>query len=176
MLRSKDLQAKVARPVLWITKMLSGMRRFFYFWKMSYSTRRQEDHICAEMTSGGYSILFFSSCPLTTRSSKCISHMYQPTTKDSFRCVMALIRGLRGLHPCPKCLISNTDLSDLSQDCELRTAVAISQLLKDVANMSAADREEKLKAQGLRPVAVCSTTLYYPETCTYNKHRTPFTH
>lgn len=69
---------------------------------------------------------------------------------------MTLIRGLRGLRPCPKCLIPKEALSDLSQDHELRTAAKTSQLLEEVANMSVGNREEKLKAQGLRPVKVCT--------------------
>ncbi|KZP04009.1 hypothetical protein FIBSPDRAFT_904596 [Athelia psychrophila] len=68
------------------------------------------------------------------------------------QCIMTLIRGLRGLRPCPKCLIPKEALSDLSQDHELRTAAKTSQLLEEVANMSVGNREEKLKAQGLRPV------------------------
>ena len=67
---------------------------------------------------------------------------------------MALIRGLRGLCPCPKCLVLKDQLSDLTQRHENRTAQKIRNLLNEVATLSATDREKQLKQQGLRDVKV----------------------
>jgi len=68
---------------------------------------------------------------------------------------MNLIRGTGGLRPCPKCLISHSELADLTAKYPARTAqntdrvkeVAQSQRLKR-------DAEKILKSQSLRPVKV----------------------
>lgn len=72
---------------------------------------------------------------------------------------MALIRGLHGLRACPKCLIPSDKLSDLSQTYEPRTAAETFEILDSVKNLSAEQREETLKANGLRYVPVSSFTL-----------------
>lgn len=73
---------------------------------------------------------------------------------------MSLIQGLQGLCPCPKCLIPNTVLSNLSENYELRTAANISQLLCEVSHLPATTWEEKLKEQGLRPVEVSPIVVF----------------
>lgn len=72
---------------------------------------------------------------------------------------MALIRGLRGLRACPKCLIPSDKLSDLSQTYEPRTAAETFAILDSVKSLSAEGREEILKAKGLQYVPVGSFTL-----------------
>ncbi|KAF9024771.1 hypothetical protein BDP27DRAFT_1248625 [Rhodocollybia butyracea] len=68
------------------------------------------------------------------------------------QCVMTLIRGLRGLCPCPKCLVRKDDLSDLTKQSPLRTAQGTVDILKKVNTLTRqSDKEEILKQNGLRP-------------------------
>lgn len=73
---------------------------------------------------------------------------------------MALIRGLRGLRACPKCLIPSDALSDLSKDYPLRTTANTMQILKDVATQTREEREATLKDNGLRGIEVCCFQTY----------------
>jgi len=67
---------------------------------------------------------------------------------------MALIRGLRGLCPCPKCLIPHDKLSDLSQKYELYTARTTQDIFKSAAGLKAAARDDIFKKHGLRDIKV----------------------
>ncbi|KAJ7508184.1 hypothetical protein B0H11DRAFT_1848468 [Mycena galericulata] len=68
-------------------------------------------------------------------------------------CVMALIRGLQGLYPCPICFVPWNEQSDLSTEHPKRTATASEKILGDArAERTAAAREEVLKDHGLRDV------------------------
>ncbi|KAF9019316.1 hypothetical protein BDP27DRAFT_1439933 [Rhodocollybia butyracea] len=68
------------------------------------------------------------------------------------QCVMTLIWGLRGLCPCPKCLVRKDDLSDLTKQSPLRTAQGTVDILKKVNTLTRqSDKEEILKQNGLRP-------------------------
>lgn len=67
---------------------------------------------------------------------------------------MSLIRGLKCLRPCPKCLVPRTELSNLTKTHEIRTASQTSRILCEAATKNATDREDLLKAHGLRPVKV----------------------
>lgn len=67
---------------------------------------------------------------------------------------MTLIRGLTGLSPCPVCLVPIDKQADLSLTFELRTKEKVINLFNEVQNKKAVDRNEKLKAQGLRYVKV----------------------
>ncbi|THU80412.1 hypothetical protein K435DRAFT_695754, partial [Dendrothele bispora CBS 962.96] len=68
------------------------------------------------------------------------------------QCIMALIRGFRGLCPCPKCLISSEKLSDLSLHHEPRTPAHTVQILNKAKLLHRkADQDELLKSYGLRP-------------------------
>lgn len=67
---------------------------------------------------------------------------------------MALIRGLRGLCPCPKCLVPKDELSDLSKTYEIRTTEATMQILTEARTKNATDKEDALKKHGLRDVNV----------------------
>jgi hypothetical protein len=70
------------------------------------------------------------------------------------RCVMALIRGLRGLCPCPKCLVPKDQLSDLTQIHRPRTGQGIQDLFDEATDMGTVDRNNLFKAQGLRDIEV----------------------
>lgn len=74
---------------------------------------------------------------------------------------MALIRGLKGLHACPKCFIPSAVLSDLSQHYPLRTAAGTKELLDEAAELSSERREELMKQNGLRYVPVCKTISHF---------------
>jgi hypothetical protein len=69
---------------------------------------------------------------------------------------MALIRGLHGLCPCPRCLVAPEDLSDLTVVSEARTPEGTRQIFLDVeACRTQSDKESILKKYGLRPQEVC---------------------
>lgn len=68
---------------------------------------------------------------------------------------MALIRGFRGLCPCPVCLVPNSEQRRITGNYTLRTAVEVQQLFEEVKKCrTEAEKEEILKEQGLRPVEV----------------------
>ena len=68
---------------------------------------------------------------------------------------MALVRGAQCLCPCPICLISADKQSDLSWICPLCTADDTQAILNHARDMkTAADREDHLKAHGIRGVDV----------------------
>ena len=68
---------------------------------------------------------------------------------------MALIWGLRGLCPCPKCLVPKDQLSDLTQQHMLRTGQGVQDFFDEAADLGAVDKENLLKEQGLRDIEVC---------------------
>ncbi|THV00958.1 hypothetical protein K435DRAFT_818161 [Dendrothele bispora CBS 962.96] len=68
------------------------------------------------------------------------------------QCVMALIRGLGGLCPCPKCLVPQDKLSDLSNTFELRSPENTHKVFQKVNLCSTqAEKEDLLKQVSLRP-------------------------
>jgi hypothetical protein len=67
---------------------------------------------------------------------------------------MALIRGLKGLCPCPKCLVPKDQLSDLTKTHDLRTVEGVRDLFIEAAALGAVDKDNLLKMQGLRDVQV----------------------
>lgn len=67
---------------------------------------------------------------------------------------MSLIRGIRGLYPCPICLVPKDKLSDLSQTYELRTQIGSEALVRRTQGMTMADAEQELRDQSLRPIEV----------------------
>ncbi|KAF7980011.1 hypothetical protein HWV62_40118 [Athelia sp. TMB] len=69
------------------------------------------------------------------------------------QCIMALIRGLGGIRPCPKCLILFDNLSDFPEPPPPpRTASNTMQILDSVKFKTGEERENILKANGLRYV------------------------
>ncbi|KAF7973288.1 hypothetical protein HWV62_15663 [Athelia sp. TMB] len=68
------------------------------------------------------------------------------------RCIMALIRGLRGKCPCPKCLVLAEHLSDLSGNPTPRSAADTMEVLDRVSKMTKEEAEKILKPLGLRNV------------------------
>ncbi|KAJ7849957.1 hypothetical protein B0H14DRAFT_2445266 [Mycena olivaceomarginata] len=68
-------------------------------------------------------------------------------------CVMALIRGVQGLYPCPMCFVPWNEQSDLSTEHPRRTAQdSKDKLEKARACRTLAEREEILKENSLRDV------------------------
>lgn len=74
-----------------------------------------------------------------------------------YRTVMALIRGLKGLFPCPICLVPRDEQSNLSiaRTFELRTQTGSQNLVeRALSSATLAEAEIILKEQSLRPVQV----------------------
>ncbi|KAJ7886048.1 hypothetical protein B0H13DRAFT_1889327, partial [Mycena leptocephala] len=68
-------------------------------------------------------------------------------------CVMALIRGLTSMYPCPICFVPWQEQSDLSTEHPQRIAEDSKRLIQEArALRTAAEREELLKDNGLRDV------------------------
>ncbi|KAF8214910.1 hypothetical protein K438DRAFT_1901905 [Mycena galopus ATCC 62051] len=68
-------------------------------------------------------------------------------------CVMALIRGLQGLYPCPICFVPWDQQSDLSTEHLLRSSAESQQILEVArAKSTKEEREEHLKDHGLRDI------------------------
>ncbi|KAJ7897519.1 hypothetical protein B0H13DRAFT_2234374 [Mycena leptocephala] len=68
-------------------------------------------------------------------------------------CVMALIRGLTSMYPCPICYVPWQEQSDLSTEHPQRVGQDSEQLIQEARAMrTAAEREELLKDHGLRDV------------------------
>lgn len=67
---------------------------------------------------------------------------------------MALIRGFGSAHPCPVCLIHESDLADLLKSGSRHTPVAMQLIVKEAMKLSKKEQEKKLKAYGLRGVEV----------------------
>ncbi|KAJ7713252.1 hypothetical protein B0H16DRAFT_1810756 [Mycena metata] len=66
--------------------------------------------------------------------------------------VMALIRGLRGLYPCPICFVKAEQQSDLAVTSDLRTAQHAQAAIEKARTLNAERSEESLKSLGLRNV------------------------
>ncbi|KAJ7263191.1 hypothetical protein B0H12DRAFT_1209494 [Mycena haematopus] len=66
--------------------------------------------------------------------------------------VMALIRGLRGLYPCPICFVKSDEQSNLSKISTLRTSTKAQEAVKRARSLNAEAREDLLKDMGLRNV------------------------
>ncbi|KAK7049204.1 hypothetical protein VNI00_005805 [Paramarasmius palmivorus] len=67
------------------------------------------------------------------------------------QCAMCLIRGLRSLHPCPKCMVGKEQLSQLSERFNERTPEDTARVLNDVASLTLkGDRDDLLKEYSLR--------------------------
>ena len=74
---------------------------------------------------------------------------------------MALIRGVKSLHPCPRCLIHTSQQGDLSRTAALRTTAEMkAKVLEARAKEFAYESEVILKDCGLRDVDVCPHFLY----------------
>ena len=67
---------------------------------------------------------------------------------------MALIRGIKCEHPCPKCEVSKKNLLDFVRSGHPRTKEETSQYLEQAAQLNAKDKEKLLKDHGLRDVPV----------------------
>ncbi|TFK20498.1 hypothetical protein FA15DRAFT_599615 [Coprinopsis marcescibilis] len=68
------------------------------------------------------------------------------------QCIMAMIRGIKGLFPCPVCLVPREEQSDLSKSWRLRTTPWMQQVFMDTVGMTKEGRNNVLKGYGLRAV------------------------
>ncbi|KAJ7742490.1 hypothetical protein DFH07DRAFT_750448 [Mycena maculata] len=66
--------------------------------------------------------------------------------------IMALIRGLRGLYPCPICLVKSDEQSDVTVVPEARSTSHSYGTVQKARTLNAEGREDLLKASGLRNV------------------------
>ncbi|KAL0057494.1 hypothetical protein AAF712_015864 [Marasmius tenuissimus] len=67
------------------------------------------------------------------------------------QCIMCLIRALKGLYPCPRCMIEKEELSDLSRIWKKRTAADVTEVLNEVDSFDLKkDQEVLLKEHSLR--------------------------
>ncbi|KAJ7301222.1 hypothetical protein DFH08DRAFT_996074 [Mycena albidolilacea] len=71
---------------------------------------------------------------------------------NSISCVMALIRGLRALYPCPICYVKKDEQSELSKHADLRTSQGSKDTVMQGRELNRENREELLKSHGLRNV------------------------
>ena len=68
---------------------------------------------------------------------------------------MALIRGSKGLYPCPVCLVPKGELADLSKTFELRTKENMKAIYEQASDANTAgEKEIILKAYSLRDIKV----------------------
>ena len=69
---------------------------------------------------------------------------------------MALIRGVGSRHPCPRCVIHEESLGYANKTADLRTTGNMKIVLEKARSAHyAREKEEILKANGLRDVDVC---------------------
>ena len=80
-----------------------------------------------------------------------------------FRCVIALIRGVNGLCPCPVCLVPGDKLHDPSTKWELRDMIETQKLVKAAKEGKHSQWEPKLKENGLRKIEVSLQILLFPK-------------
>jgi phage-related baseplate assembly protein len=74
---------------------------------------------------------------------------------------MALIRGLRGLFPCPRCLVPSDELTQFMQHYAFRSTVSMKSIVEKANSfVLAGDKEELLKSYGLRSANV-SRLIYF---------------
>ncbi|KAG1779158.1 hypothetical protein EV702DRAFT_1178670 [Suillus placidus] len=92
------------------------------------------------------------------------------------QCVMALVRGVRSLWPCPICLVPRDALSDASKRHPLRTS-SDSQAIIKLARMKRTleEREKMLKEYGLRDVdnslwSMTHTDLHFHDCGLFDDH------
>lgn len=159
--RLKKIVKSLARRDLLISRELFGIKHFSFYSKNLPSTQNMDIGICVvtRRREDFVQLLLFSL--LIMRNSKSIYiYIYVSSifTDFIFRCVIALIRGLRGLLPCPICTIRQEDLWDLLNISPLRTTQMSRQILEEARGQRlVAQKEEILKHAGLRDIEVCNT-------------------
>jgi hypothetical protein len=73
---------------------------------------------------------------------------------------MALIRGFRGLCPCPVCLVPSMEQRNIMKQYPSRTASDTRTLIQQAwSKDSEAEKEEILKSYGLRVISVSSKSV-----------------
>lgn len=79
----------------------------------------------------------------------------------TIRSVMALIRGVGSLYPCPRCLVADVDLDNFSNRALARTAEQTRSTIEQAREEDlAGESEEILKQSGLRDVDVHSHFIF----------------
>ena len=73
----------------------------------------------------------------------------------TLRSVMALIRGIGSLRPCPRCLVADVDLDNFSDKAPARTARQTRATIEEARRQNLVGKsEEILKNSGLRDIDV----------------------
>lgn len=67
---------------------------------------------------------------------------------------MAMIQGTNSKFPCPMCLIPGSELSNMGASYQLHTTAEMSAVLASTEGMNTTDKEDVLKAYGLRDIKV----------------------
>lgn len=71
------------------------------------------------------------------------------------RCVMTAIRGIKGLYPCPVCLVPQDKQGDHTEIYDLRSTESMQEIFEDARSQTTREAEEGLlKAVSLRPIQV----------------------
>src|ERR1700753_3709355 len=77
------------------------------------------------------------------------------------RCVMALIRGLNSLYPCPRCLVLGENLDNPTNKAPPRTTEGTKATIKRAREQERlGERDNVLKNAGLQDVDVCFNSCY----------------
>ena len=87
--------------------------------------------------------------------------LFDLSGRMALRSIMALIRGVGSLFPCPRCLISEVKQGDPSASAPLRTAADTrATILEARGKQLVGEKEDVLKAAGLRDVDVRPFSYY----------------
>lgn len=78
---------------------------------------------------------------------------------------MALIRGLKGLYPCPICFVKSDEQSDITVVPDLRTSKHSEEAVRKARTLNAEGAEDLLKGFGLRNVDVRTLDLFTEFPC-----------
>lgn len=101
-----------------------------------------------------FPLVFILSSDYEEQSVLYLNMRRSPHLFDLCRCTMALIRGLRGLRPCPVCLIPAKELSNLFAVHPKRTRIDTETILAQARERNAEGKEDLLKHNGMRDVDV----------------------
>lgn len=79
---------------------------------------------------------------------------------------MSLIRGFMGLRPCPVCHVPKDQLHDFGKSWARRTGLETQKIIAQSKVLNAAEGEQLLKSNGLRPIDVrqflIEFTIFHP--------------
>lgn len=139
-----------------ISSELCGTNHFEYFLKLLRQSRNWAG--CFRVLVGRnttYSRLCIY-CLLTMKNSTCINASkctLEIITQIICRCVMSLIRGFGGHHPCPVCLVPSDGLTHVHISYPRRAAQTAQNIVWN-KHLNAGQKDVLLKEKGLRNIEV----------------------